>query len=91
MRRCNFSFPRDKLICEYNKKEKEKEAMKVASTAYLAKIREIISRIETEEKASIAEGARMLARSIENGGLIHVFGTGHSHILLRKLSSAPGV
>ena len=58
--------------------------MKVASTAYLAKIREIISRIETEEKASIAEGARMLARSIENGGLIHVFGTGHSHIFAEE-------
>ena len=58
--------------------------MKVASTAYLAKIREIISRIETEEKASIAEGARMLARSIESGGLIHVFGTGHSHIFAEE-------
>ena len=58
--------------------------MKAESAAYVAKIREIISRIETEEKASIAEGARMLARSIESGGLIHVFGTGHSHIFAEE-------
>lgn len=54
------------------------------SKLYLAKIREILERIEEEERANLEKGASILAQTIENAGLIHVFGTGHSHIFAEE-------
>ncbi len=55
-----------------------------ACRAYLSKVREIIERIEAEEGANIEKGAVLLAYSVENGGLIHIFGTGHSHLFAEE-------
>jgi uncharacterized phosphosugar-binding protein len=51
---------------------------------YLSKIREIIREIELEEGANIERGASLLARSVQKGGLIHIFGTGHSHVFAEE-------
>ncbi|WP_427366459.1 sugar isomerase domain-containing protein [Candidatus Caldatribacterium saccharofermentans] len=58
--------------------------MKTPCSEFLAKVREIIARIEEEERGNIEKGAEFLARSIREGGLIHVFGTGHSHIFAEE-------
>lgn len=47
---------------------------------YTTKIRKIIDEIEKEEIENIEKAAEVLAQTIINNGLIHVFGTGHSHI-----------
>lgn len=58
--------------------------MKKSCSEFLTKVREIIARIEEEEKGNIEKGAEFLARSVRGGGLIHVFGTGHSHIFAEE-------
>lgn len=58
--------------------------MRTVSESFLAKVSEIVARIGEEEKENIEEGASLLAQSIRRGGLIHVFGTGHSHILAEE-------
>lgn len=58
--------------------------MRKGGKTYLVKIREIVSRIETEEAVVIEKGAHIIADSIERGGLVHVFGTGHSHIFAEE-------
>jgi uncharacterized phosphosugar-binding protein len=47
---------------------------------YLEKICDILSKIEKEEKAALEAASREVARVIESGGLIFVFGCGHSHL-----------
>ncbi len=51
---------------------------------YLVIVRRILERIEEEEGANIEKGASILAQTIENAGLVHVFGTGHSHIFAEE-------
>lgn len=51
---------------------------------YLSNIEKVLREIETEEGANIEKGAALLARSIREGGLVHVFGSGHSHILAEE-------
>ena len=47
---------------------------------YLEKIVDCLKRIETEESAVLDGAADVVARVIENDGLIFVFGCGHSHL-----------
>lgn len=47
---------------------------------YLAKITDILSRIETEEAEQMAAASRFVADTIQGGGLIFTFGCGHSHL-----------
>ena len=49
-------------------------------TEYLQNILSLLERIEEEEKESIAAAAKKTAQTIENDGLIYVFGCGHSHL-----------
>ena len=47
---------------------------------YLSKIVEVLERIESEESATLAESARLVADVIKRDGLIFTFGCGHSHL-----------
>lgn len=47
---------------------------------YLKKIIENLTKIENEEKESLAAATILVADTIKNGGLIFVFGCGHSHL-----------
>lgn len=47
---------------------------------YMKKARELLDRIESTQNTGIQEGARLMADSIAGGGLVHVFGSGHSVI-----------
>ncbi|WP_209125571.1 SIS domain-containing protein [Alkalihalobacillus sp. BA299] len=48
---------------------------------YFKKIKELLLTIEVDEKAQVKQAAKKFAESIQQGGIIHVFGCGHSHIL----------
>ena len=47
---------------------------------YLARIGEILKRIEDEEAGMLARAADLVADVICRDGLVHVFGCGHSHL-----------
>jgi len=48
---------------------------------YLDAVSAILKQIESEQIPSIIEAARMVAESIAKGGILHTFGSGHSHMI----------
>ena len=51
-----------------------------AQTRYLEQLESLIHKLKTHDD-SIEAAAAVVARALENDGLMHVFGTGHSHML----------
>lgn len=47
---------------------------------YLNEIVAVLNRIETEEAEVLAKATQLVAKTIEQGGLIFTFGCGHSHL-----------
>lgn len=52
---------------------------------YFEKLKELLSIIEKAEQENIMEAAKKIAQSIQNDGIVHVFGCGHSHIFGEEL------
>ncbi len=55
------------------------------SVEYFENLQKIIARIATEQLDNIEKAARAVADTIENGGRVHAFGTGHSHMLAEEI------
>ena len=53
--------------------------------AWLAEARTILDRIEASQMPAIAATASLCATAIGDGGLVHLFGTGHSRIPLEEM------
>ncbi len=53
--------------------------------SYLAAARAILDRIEQTQLPAVREGARLCAESIAQGGLVHMFGSGHSRMALEEM------
>lgn len=51
---------------------------------YINGLRAILERIETEQEKNIRRAGWVVAESIAGGGIIHTFGTGHSHIIAEE-------
>lgn len=49
-------------------------------TEYLTKITEVLQKIEHSEENQLKIAADLVAKTIQNGGLIFTFGCGHSHL-----------
>lgn len=56
-----------------------------AAQRYLHSVFTILTDIALTESDAILEAARHVAASIEAGGLVHTFGTGHSHLIAEEL------
>jgi uncharacterized phosphosugar-binding protein len=52
---------------------------------YFCKLQELLNTIEKEEEESLKKAAQIIAQCIQAGGIIHVFGCGHSHMLGEEL------
>ncbi|MGG4397885.1 SIS domain-containing protein [Paenibacillus thiaminolyticus] len=52
---------------------------------YLNHIHDMLHRIEQQEANAISLAATKTAEAIMNGGIIHLFGCGHSHILTEEV------
>lgn len=52
---------------------------------YFENLQRIIERISTEQSDNIEAAARAVADTLEKGGRIHTFGTGHSHMLAEEI------
>ena len=56
----------------------------MSAQSYLERIEGMVGRLRTEQLDVIGEAGRMVAGVIEKDGLVHVFGTGHSHMLVEE-------
>ncbi|MDY0409273.1 SIS domain-containing protein [Virgibacillus soli] len=52
---------------------------------YFNKITDLLSIVEKEEQAVMSKAAKKVADVIQAGGVIHLFGCGHSHILTEEV------
>lgn len=52
---------------------------------YFENLQRIIVRISTEQAENIEAAARAVADTLKNGGRVHTFGTGHSHMLAEEI------
>jgi uncharacterized phosphosugar-binding protein len=52
--------------------------------SYIDKLQQILTRIQKEQAESIGRAGEIAGASIADGGLVHVFGTGHSHLIAEE-------
>jgi uncharacterized phosphosugar-binding protein len=64
--------------------------MAVSGAAVFAEIRATLDRIESGQVEPVARAAVLIADSLAAGGVLHVFGTGHSEALAMELSGRAG-
>src|SRR5664280_233294 len=62
----------------------------MAATTYIQAVRSMIDRIEETQMNNILEAARIVADSVQNGGMLFGFGTGHSHMIAEEMMSRAG-
>jgi uncharacterized phosphosugar-binding protein len=55
------------------------------AVAYLDAAEAIIARVRATQMAALAQAAHVCAQAILGGGLVHIFGTGHSRIFLEEM------
>ncbi len=53
--------------------------------SYLALLREKLTQLETTQRAALERAAEAVAETLVNDGLVHVFGSGHSHMVAEEL------
>jgi uncharacterized phosphosugar-binding protein len=53
-------------------------------TSYLDGLRAILDRIGSEQAENIARAGQLVADALKAGGLVHTFGTGHSHLIAEE-------
>lgn len=56
-----------------------------ATHRYLENLILMLERLRNNENNGIEDAAKIVARTIESKGVVHVFGTGHSHMLAEEL------
>lgn len=56
-----------------------------ASHSYLDAIEQIIQKIRATQVDAVDQAAEICAHSIANGGLVHLFGTGHSRMMIEEV------
>jgi uncharacterized phosphosugar-binding protein len=65
----------------------------VASTAveqFAAAVREMLNRATEQQGDAIRAAGALVFRTLELGGMVHTFGTGHSHLLAEEIYSRAG-
>lgn len=56
----------------------------MSAQAYLERVEEMLGRLGTEQLDAIRKAGRLVCEVIADDGLVHVFGTGHSHMLVEE-------
>src|SRR5699024_11098286 len=52
---------------------------------YFTKIKKLLETVETKEGEVLKQASYKVSETIQNGGVIHLFGCGHSHILTEEV------
>jgi uncharacterized phosphosugar-binding protein len=58
--------------------------------SYLASVKRLLDRAVGGQQEAIAQAAQVIADSMAQGGLLHLFGAGHSHMLVEELCGRAG-
>ncbi len=66
------------------KKEEGTTSVSKAYEHYLDRLRELIDEVEAQGP-QIEAAANLMAKSIAEGGIVHVFGSGHSHMMAEEV------
>jgi uncharacterized phosphosugar-binding protein len=61
-----------------------------ASSRYLEKVRALIDQIERNELSNVGRAAEICADSIAGGGLVFLFGAGHSRMMCEEMTPRQG-
>lgn len=64
--------------------------MSLDDASFLSKVREQLDRIESTQGPAIENAAELIAASLADGGVLQVFGTGHSEALAMELCGRAG-
>ena len=56
----------------------------MSAETYLGRVGEMMTRVREEQLSALQEAGKMVADVVETDGLVHVFGTGHSHMLVEE-------
>ena len=62
----------------------------MAWEAYLTTVFRLVERLRTDEKDAIEQAAEWVAESVRSGGVIHAFGSGHSHMVAEEAYARAG-
>jgi uncharacterized phosphosugar-binding protein len=54
------------------------------STSYFASLQDILSRIASQQAEAIQQAGAIVAEAIAAGGVVHTFGSGHSHMIAEE-------
>lgn len=60
------------------------EMNKMLFVDYIEKLQRLLDRIRGEQATAIVEAGHLVAEALARGGLIHTFGTGHSHMIAEE-------
>jgi uncharacterized phosphosugar-binding protein len=55
------------------------------TATFFAKINELLEKVEQTQKNNIKKAAEIVAKTIENNGIVYTFGTGHSHCVAEEV------
>ncbi len=66
------------------------KAVAGAALSYLERVAQLIVELIGTQGAGIAAAAELLTAAVENDGLIHVFGPGHSHVIAEEAFNRTG-
>ena len=55
-----------------------------AHERYLKRVNELVTQL-LRDTTQIEDAAKAVAQTLENDGLVHVFGTGHSHMIAEEM------
>lgn len=56
-----------------------------AGARYLAGVQTLLARVADDQRESVGDAAALVADALAGGGLLHTFGTGHSHLLAEEI------
>jgi uncharacterized phosphosugar-binding protein len=59
--------------------------MNTAHIQYFEEVYQILRKVRETQKDNILRAAEIITESLLNGGLLHTFGTGHSHIIAEEV------
>jgi uncharacterized phosphosugar-binding protein len=52
---------------------------------YFTSLIELLSRLRVSQRAAVSSAAEAISASLARGGFVHLFGTGHSHLLAEEV------
>ncbi|GAB6876326.1 sugar isomerase domain-containing protein [Thermaerobacter litoralis] len=62
----------------------------MSADRYLAEVRRLLTHIETTQMPVIREVARAVADLVKGGGVVHLFGAGHAHLVAEEAFARAG-